>query len=107
VRKPEDVSIGSSDTRVNDFVNRGPDFDLHYVYGPKHQQLACGAAGSIIVYNGSVWHGHSANQTGQPRRSVQGAYIRRDAQTGINLAARMCPETLGRIGRLAKYVLAV
>jgi hypothetical protein len=38
--------------------------------------LALGVAGSLVVYNGSVWHGHSANQTDTPRRSVQGAYVR-------------------------------
>lgn len=182
---PDDVSIGSATTRVNDFINRGPDFDGLYVYGPilaaccriigrpfklstmhartvnpnspaqalhldfprdvvgwpmvgfiimldefrsdngstrfvpgshkwsgtpgdtmkdpsadpfadnQRQLLACGPAGSVIVYNGSVWHGHSANQTCEPRRSIQGAYIRRDAEPGINLAARMRPETLG------------
>jgi len=29
---PNDVSVGRSTTRVNDFVNRGPDFDQFYVY---------------------------------------------------------------------------
>jgi ectoine hydroxylase-related dioxygenase (phytanoyl-CoA dioxygenase family) len=38
--------------------------------------LARGPAGSLVIYNGSVWHGHSANQTDIPRRSVQGAYTR-------------------------------
>ncbi|HEX5733972.1 MAG TPA: phytanoyl-CoA dioxygenase family protein [Blastocatellia bacterium] len=183
---PSDVSIGSTTTRVHDFVNRGPDFDGLYVYRPilgaccsvigqpfklstmlartvnphspaqalhvdfprdadgwpmvgfiimvdefrsdngatrfvpgshkwstspaadhARQALACGPAGSMIIYNGSIWHGHSANQTGEPRRSIQGAYIRRDAEPGVNQAARIRQETLGRIGALAKYVLAV
>lgn len=69
--------------------------------------LACGPAGSLIVYNGSVWHGHTANRVGEPRRSIQGAHIRRDAEPGVNQAARIRPETLGRIGDLAKYVLAI
>ena len=172
---PTDVSIGSTTTRVHDFVNRGPDFDGLYVYRPilgaccsiigqpfklstmlarivnphsraqalhvdfprdaggwpmvgfiimvdefrsdngatrfvpgshnwltnptgvmenpaaDHEQrvLACGPAGSVIIYNGSIWHGHSANHTGEPRRSIQGAYIRRDAEPGINQAARI------------------
>ena len=38
---------------------------------------ACGPAGSVIVYNGSVWHGHGPNHTDKARRSIQGAYIRR------------------------------
>jgi ectoine hydroxylase-related dioxygenase (phytanoyl-CoA dioxygenase family) len=189
---PNDVSVGSTTTRVHDFVNRGPEFDGLYVYQPvleaccrvigqpfklssmlaravrpyaqaqslhvdfkregdgwpmvgfilmvdefrgdngatrfvpgshkwpavpsdlpkdlsadyEGEVLACGPAGSMIVYNGSVWHGHTANRIGEPRRSIQGAYIRRDAVPAINQAARIHPETLGRIGNLAKYVLA-
>lgn len=68
---------------------------------------ACGPAGSVLIFNGSVWHGHGANTTGQPRRSIQGAYIRRDAKPAIDFASRMTVETLGRIGPLARYVLVV
>jgi len=71
------------------------------------QILACGPAGSMIVFNGSIWHGHGANRSDEPRRSIQGAYIRRDEESGENLRARMLPETLTRINPLAKYVLAV
>ena len=71
------------------------------------QVLACGPAGSVILYNGSVWHGHTANSSGKPRRSVQGANIRREAESSVNLPGRMRPETLSRISPLAKYVLAV
>jgi ectoine hydroxylase-related dioxygenase (phytanoyl-CoA dioxygenase family) len=69
------------------------------------QALACGPAGSIIIYNGSIWHGFTANRSASRRRSIQGAFIRREAQSGGNLPARMRPETLGRIGGLAKYLL--
>ena len=68
---------------------------------------ACGPVGSVIVYNGSVWHGHGANETDDPRRSIQGAYIRRTEKSGGNLPARMRPETLDRVGSLAKYLLAI
>ncbi len=189
---PDDLSVGSTTTRVHDFVNRGPEFDALYVYRPvleachrtigqpfklssllarsvrprsraqalhvdfkrdaggwpmvgfilmvdefrsdngatrfvpgshkwettpdefmnapsadyEGQVLACGPAGSVIVYNGSVLHGHAANSSGEPRRSIQGAYIRREARSGFDLPARMRPETLARIGPLAKYLLA-
>jgi hypothetical protein len=66
---------------------------------------ACGPAGSVIVFNGSVWHGHGPNETNAPRRSIQGAYIRRTETSGENLPARMRAETLDRIGPLAKYLL--
>ena len=71
------------------------------------QVLACGPAGSVIIYNGSIWHGHTANRGDAPRRSIQGAYIRRAAEPAVNQAAHIRPETLARIGHLAKYVLAV
>ena len=71
------------------------------------QVAACGPAGSIVIYNGSVWHGHGTNRTSQPRRSLQGAYIRRDAQAAGNLPARMRSETLDRISPLARYLLAL
>ena len=79
------------------------DATAHY----EGQVSACGPAGSVVIYNGSVWHGHGANQTKEPRRSIQGAYIRRDDKQGTNQKARMRPETFARIGSLAKYVLNV
>jgi ectoine hydroxylase-related dioxygenase (phytanoyl-CoA dioxygenase family) len=71
------------------------------------QVSACGPAGSVVIYNGSVWHGHGVNQTKEPRRSIQGAYIRRDDKQGTNQGARMRPDTLGRIGAPARYVLNI
>jgi ectoine hydroxylase-related dioxygenase (phytanoyl-CoA dioxygenase family) len=71
------------------------------------QTPACGPAGSVIVFNGSAWHGHGSNTTDRPRRSLQGAFIRRDARAAIDLPARMRPETLTRISDLAKYLIDV
>lgn len=68
---------------------------------------ACGPAGSLILFNGSVWHGHGANETDEPRRSIQGAFIRRTERSGGNLPARMQRRTLERIGPLAKYLLEI
>jgi ectoine hydroxylase-related dioxygenase (phytanoyl-CoA dioxygenase family) len=71
------------------------------------QVLACGPAGSLIVYNGSVWHGHTANSSDEPRRSIQGAYIRREAWSMVDLPARMRPEIVTRLSPLARYLLSV
>jgi ectoine hydroxylase-related dioxygenase (phytanoyl-CoA dioxygenase family) len=68
---------------------------------------ACGATGSVIVFNGSVWHGHLANLTDLPRRSIQGAFIPREAQSAIDFKTRMRSDTLARISPLAKYLLAI
>ena len=75
--------------------------------GHETQVLACGRAGSVIIYNSSIWHGHAANRSARPRRSIQGAYIRRDATAATNHAARLSPDALGRLGSLAAYLLAV
>jgi ectoine hydroxylase-related dioxygenase (phytanoyl-CoA dioxygenase family) len=186
----DDVAIGSTTTRIHDFVNRGPKFDelylsqsllkacSHVIRGPfklssmrartlrsnvqaqelhvdfkpdetrfplvsfiwmvdefrsdngatrfvprshkwsavpheskteseKRTVTGCGPAGSVIIFNGSVLHGHSANTTGAPRRSIQGAFIPRDAEAATDFSTHMRPETLARISPLARYVLAV
>ena len=187
----DDVRVGSTTTRVNDFVNRGAEFDALYVLPPlleaccdvigrpfklsslhartlrphspvsdlhvdvrrnstdwplvgfilmidefrpdngatrfvpgshqwpdtpedvmrdpsaEHdgQLLACGTAGSLLVFNGSAWHGHTANRSDGPRRSLQGAFIPRDGCAGTDFSARMRPETRARLAPLAKYLL--
>ena len=69
--------------------------------------LACGSAGSLLVFNGSAWHDHSANTSSGPRRSIQGAFIPRDGRAWVDFAARMQPETRARLGPLARSVLAL
>jgi len=191
--REEDMKIGSTSTRVNDFVNRGKEFDALYVFPPlldaccrvigrpfklsslhartlrphsrsgelhvdvrrnsadwpllsfilmvdefrpdngatrfvpgSHQWLsapediisdrradydgqvlACGPAGSLLIFNGSAWHDHTANTSSGPRRSIQGAFVPRDGRAGTEFAARMQPETCARLGQLARYVLAL
>ena len=69
--------------------------------------LACGKAGSLLVFNGSAWHGHTANTSSAPRRSIQGAFIPRGGSAAIDFAARMQPETHKRLSPLARQVLAL
>jgi len=71
------------------------------------QVQAFGAAGSLIIFHGSTWHDHAANSSDEPRRSLQGAFVPRDGNAAGDFAARLRPETRGRLGALAKYLLAV
>lgn len=189
----DDVHAGNTTTRVNDFVNRGDEFDALYVFAPlldacsrvigrdfklssmhartlrphtpaqelhvdvrrdspdwplvgfilmidafhadngatrfvpgthataalpeavmadrradyDGQVLATGPAGSLIVFNGSAWHGHTANRSDGARRSVQGAFIPRDGRSATDFSGRMRPETRARLGPIAQYVLAL
>jgi len=93
-------------TRFVPRSHRWPDPPRELPVDDSRQVPAVGPAGSVILYNGSAWHGHGANLTGAPRRSIQGAFIRRDAQTG-GLSGRMRGDTLARLGALARYLLAV
>ncbi len=68
--------------------------------------VACGPTGSMIVYNGSVLHGHSSSASDKPRRSVQGAFIRREAESSGTLTGWR-NDTLTRLSPLAKYLLAI
>ena len=71
------------------------------------QALACGDAGSLVVFNGSTWHGHVAHTSNRPRRSIQGFFIRRDGRAATDFAGRMSPETRMRLSPLAKHILAL
>lgn len=71
----------------------------------EEETLACGPEGSLIVFNASIWHGHTANRSPRRRRSVQGHFVPRDATGAIDYRARMRSETMGRIGELARYLL--
>ena len=72
------------------------------------QVLVCGHAGSMIIFNASVWHGYSANKSSTPRRSIAAHFVPREAQASSDdPSQRTHPETLQRISDLAKYVLNV
>jgi hypothetical protein len=68
---------------------------------------ACGQPGSLIIFCGSVLHGHSANSTAAPRRSIQGAFIPRTAKAATEFSTRGDSGTLARISSLATYILAI
>ena len=71
------------------------------------QVFACGPPGSLIVFNGSTWHGHSENTSTGPRRSLQGAFVPRTGHAATDFGARMQPDTRTRLSELARYVLAL
>jgi len=85
-----------------------PEAAITYLRGDYDGQLlATGPAGSLIIFNGSTWHGHSANASDKPRRSLQGAFIPRTGRAATDFAARMQSDTRERLGAVAHYVLAL
>lgn len=69
--------------------------------------LACGAAGSMLIFHGSVWHGYSANRSLAPRRSIQGAMIPMAGSRTTDFDVRMTPETRARLGPEARRLIGV
>jgi hypothetical protein len=69
--------------------------------------LGCGERGAMIIFNGAIWHGHTANVTPESRRSIQGYFVRRNARSGFDFRNRLLPAVRSRMSPLARYVLAL
>jgi ectoine hydroxylase-related dioxygenase (phytanoyl-CoA dioxygenase family) len=69
--------------------------------------LACGPAGSVILFNASTWHGHAANASEAGRRSLQMTFIPRRGRPATDFVARMQPETLARLSGVARYLIGI
>ena len=59
------------------------------------------------MFNGSTWHGQGINDSGDARRSLQGAFIPSDGRASTDFSRRMSAETRARLGAVAQYVLAI
>jgi hypothetical protein len=69
--------------------------------------LGRGEPGSMIIFNGAIWHGHTANVTLKPRRSIQGYFVRRNARSGTDFRRCLLPETRARMNPSARYLLSL
>ena len=69
------------------------------------QRPACGPVGTMILFHGSVWHGHGANLTGAWRRSIQGAMIPHDARAAVDYRRDLPPEAWSRLPLAARRLL--
>ena len=66
---------------------------------------ACGPAGALLLFDGSVWHGHGANRTSAYRRSVQGALIPRAATAAIDHRHAVRPEIWASLPHQARALM--
>ena len=73
---------------------------------PDQVQLT-GRAGSVAVFNGSLWHGSYRNLTDAPRRTLHCAFIAREHPQQTNQREYLQPATAQRLSPLARYILDV
>jgi ectoine hydroxylase-related dioxygenase (phytanoyl-CoA dioxygenase family) len=69
--------------------------------------LACGPAGSMILFDASTWHEHTANTSPAGRRSLQGTFIPRTGRPATDFVGRMEPETLARLSPVARWLVGI
>lgn len=88
---PDVPSEGANDTRAN----------------YPGEVLACGEAGTMVVFNAAIWHGHTANSTLKNRRSIQGYFARRGATAGYEFAERLSERVKSRFNPQARCLLSL
>ncbi len=73
---------------------------------PEQVQLT-GRAGSVAVFNGSLWHSAYRNDSSRPRRTLHCAFIAREHPQQTNQREYLRPQTAQRLSPLARYILDV
>lgn len=71
-----------------------------------NEERACGPPGSLVIFDGSVWHGFGANVSGSPRRSVYGALIPRHAKPATDSSATLSPTVWGQLPAESRDLLS-
>jgi ectoine hydroxylase-related dioxygenase (phytanoyl-CoA dioxygenase family) len=69
------------------------------------QVLVEAPAGSLVVFNGYLWHSGTHNGSDRLRRGIFQVYSRRDQPRQNDQAAALEPETAARLSPAARYVL--
>ncbi|HEX7307005.1 phytanoyl-CoA dioxygenase family protein [Lentzea sp.] len=69
------------------------------------QQLVTAPAGSLLIFNGHLWHGGTRNRSAVPRRAVHACFTRRHHPQQLDQARHATRETLDRLSPAARFVL--
>ena len=69
--------------------------------------LVSGTAGTVAIMNAHMWHGGTANRTGQCRRALHAFYTRSDKPQQQYQKALLRPETVAALTPLQRRVLAI
>jgi ectoine hydroxylase-related dioxygenase (phytanoyl-CoA dioxygenase family) len=71
------------------------------------ETLLTGKAGMVVVMNAHMWHGATANRTGQKRRAMHVYYTRCDKPQQLYQKRFLRPEVQAKLSPLARKVLAL
>jgi len=71
----------------------------------KNLEHACGPPGGLLLFDGSILHGHGANMTSGLRRSVQGAFIPNAATAAIDHRGSLRAEVWAALPRRARQLM--
>jgi hypothetical protein len=69
--------------------------------------LLTAPAGTVVVFNGHIWHGGTRNRGDRRRRSLNAFFTRRHNPQQVDQAALVRPEVLRRFGPAVQYVLGL
>ena len=69
--------------------------------------LLTGVAGTVIVFNGHLWHGGTCNRAGSHRRGLTLSFCRRDEAQQLNQAQHIRPAVRDRLSPAERYLLDV
>jgi ectoine hydroxylase-related dioxygenase (phytanoyl-CoA dioxygenase family) len=69
--------------------------------------LITGRAGTVVVFNGHVWHGGTENRSDEPRRALHSYFTRRGNPQQLDQKKFIRPTTLARLSPAARFILDV
>ncbi len=69
--------------------------------------LLCAPAGSVAVFNGSIWHSCTQNNSLQKCRALHCAFSLRHMDQQTDQKSHLKPETENRLSSLSRYILDV
>lgn len=71
------------------------------------EQLITGRAGTVVIMNAHLWHGGTANRTGNPRWALHSFYCRRDQPQQQYQKKLLRPEVQAQLSSALRALLAL
>lgn len=71
------------------------------------ERLLVGPAGTVVIFNGHLWHGGTRNRTARPRRGLTMSFCRRDEPQQTDQRALIRKAVYDRLSPAARFILDV